>query len=86
MKKLYAAMKTNSTIKSRLSLLFAIVFALLIAAGCGSVTDAGLTKAPTKQEQLNASGKNLSTTQNNATNNKGYDSSSGGGPSPIIFR
>jgi outer membrane murein-binding lipoprotein Lpp len=79
-------MKTNSTIKSRLSVLFAIVFALLIAAGCGSVTDAGLTKAPTKQE-LNAKGKDLSvTTTNTTTNSKGYDVSGGGDPQPIVIR
>jgi outer membrane murein-binding lipoprotein Lpp len=79
-------MKTNSTIKSRLSVLFAIVFALLIAAGCGSVTDAGLTKAPTKQE-LNAKGKDLSvTTTTTANNNKGYDATGGSDPQPIIIR
>ena len=79
-------MKTNSTIKSRLSVLFAVVFALLIAAGCSSVTDAGLTKAPTKQ-QLNPSGKNLSiTTTNNTNNNKGYDVSGGSDPQPIVIR
>ena len=79
-------MKTNSTIKSRLSVLFAIVFALLIAAGCGSVTDAGLTKAPTKQE-LNAKGKDLSvTTTSTTTNSKGFDVSGGSDPQPIIIR
>ncbi len=78
-------MKTNSTIKSRLSVLFAIVFALLIAAGCGSVTDAGLTKAPTKQE-LNAKGKDLSVTTTATNNNKGYDVSGGGDPQPIVIR
>ena len=75
-------------IKSKFTVLFAIVFALIIAAGCGSVTDAGLTKAPANQQELNASGKNLSISNpdNTVNNNKGYDGSNGTGADPIIIR